>query len=94
MVERRRAPRTAVEETATAVTPSLSAKCAINEISATGARLTFTHAMILPWKFTLRFEEDGHEESVQMIWRKGAVVGVSFLRPIQFAAAQQRAAPI
>lgn len=63
----------------------VSARCEINDISATGAALTFDYARVLPSKFKLRFLEDGHEETAQLVWRRGAVVGVSFLRPLEFA---------
>ena len=64
---------------------AVTARCEINDVSATGASLTFDYARVLPSKFKLRFLEDGHEEAAQMIWRRGAVVGVSFLRPLEFA---------
>jgi hypothetical protein len=77
-----------------AVTPSMSAKCAIEDISPKGARLSFSYAMVLPWHFVLRFDEDGREEQVQMIWRNGAIVGVAFSRPIQMAAFQKAPAAV
>jgi hypothetical protein len=55
-------------------------QCEIVDVSATGARLVFNHARVLPWNFRLRFDVDGHEELVQMIWRKGPVVGVTYQR--------------
>jgi hypothetical protein len=55
-----------------------AAPCEINDVSATGASLTFDYARVLPTKFKLRFLEDDHEETAQVIWRRGAVVGVSF----------------
>ena len=64
---------------------AVTAPCEINDVSATGASLTFDYARVLPTKFKLRFLADNHEETAQVIWRRGAVVGVSFLRPLEFA---------
>ena len=83
MQNRRNAPRCQAMETGVAVMPSMSARCVIEEISDSGARLTFPYAPVLPWHFLLRFDKDGREEHVQMIWRNTATVGVSFSRPIR-----------
>jgi hypothetical protein len=64
------------------MTASFSATCTIEEVSNTGGRLHFTHSIVLPLKFVLKFVDDEYEEMVTMVWRKGAVVGVSFARPI------------
>lgn len=92
MRERRRAPRQKFSGTGLAVTPSMSARCVIEDLSASGARLTFSYAAVLPWNFVLRFDDDEREERVQMVWRNGAVVGVSFRLPIQMPAARSAAA--
>ena len=81
MRDRRSAQRVTVEKVGSALTAHFSAPCRIEELSKTGARLHFSHALVLPLKFILRFAEDGYEEMVTMVWRKGAVVGVSFARP-------------
>ena len=81
MRDRRAAPRLPVNISGSAVMSSFSAKCTIEEISETGARLRFTHALVLPLKFLLRFSDD-YEEIATMVWRRGDVVGVSFARPI------------
>lgn len=82
MRDRRSASRASVNKAGSASTANFSGNCTIEELSKTGARLHFSHAMVLPLKFVLRFVDDGHEEMVTMVWRKGAVVGVSFARPI------------
>jgi len=85
MRDRRRAARRLLIETGLVITPSMSARCVIEDLSDTGARLSFAYALVLPWRFRLSFEKDGREEHVQMIWRNGAIVGVSFSRAIEIA---------
>ena len=82
MRDRRSASRFTANKAGSAVTANFAANCTIEEMSKTGARLNFSHAIVLPLKFILKFVDDGYEEMVTMVWRKGAVVGVSFARPI------------
>jgi hypothetical protein len=86
MRDRRKAPRRPLIETGVVITTSMSVRCVIEDISDTGARLTFAYALVLPSRFRLLFEKDGREEHAQMIWRNGAIVGVSFSRAIEMAA--------
>jgi hypothetical protein len=92
MVDRRRAPRKRTHQSGEVILPSQTVRCEIEDVSATGARLVFAFARVIPLRFKLRFDKDGHEEQVQMIWRKGAVVGVSFVQPIAMRAAENRPA--
>ncbi len=93
MKERRLAKRTKVAAQKRVVLHgAVSARCDINDVSATGASLTFDYARVLPSKFKLRFLEDGHEETALMIWRRGAVVGISFARPLEFSTDRDRPA--
>ena len=94
MRDRRTAPRLAIGKTGIAVTTAFSATCSIEEMSEVGARLQFGHAMVLPLKFILKFADDGYEELVTMVWRKGAVVGVSFARPIPMQQLNQLTSPV
>ena len=86
MRERRLAERTKVAgRKGLVLHGDITARCDINDVSATGASLTFDYARVLPSRFKLRFLEDGHEETAQVVWRRGAVAGVSFSRPLEFS---------
>ena len=91
MRDRRTTSRLAVSNIGSAVTTAFSANCSIEEMSEVGARLQFSHAMVLPLKLILKVADDGYEELVTMVWRRGAVVGVSFARPIPM---QQLTSPV
>jgi hypothetical protein len=92
MIDRRRAPRKSTAQYGEVVMANQTIQCEIVDTSATGARLVFNHARVLPWNFRLRFDVDGHEEMVQMIWRKGPVVGVSYQRPTRLKPLRDRPA--
>ncbi len=93
MGDRRSASRLTVNKAGSAVTANFAANCFIEEVSKTGARLHFSQAVVVPLKFVLKFVDDGYEEMVTMVWRKGAVVGVSFARPIPMEHIHRRSPP-
>ena len=53
--------------------------CLVRDISATGARLRIETSVTAPDTFDLIIELDGMEAGCQVVWRKGADIGVKFL---------------
>ena len=90
MLERRQLPRTEEDGEALASLNSWSAPCTVENMSPTGARLRFRTAAILPLKFNLRILAQGRDEFAQVIWRHGAVAGVSFVSPAMSDALRER----
>ncbi|MGH1418950.1 MAG: PilZ domain-containing protein [Hyphomicrobiaceae bacterium] len=53
--------------------------CTVRDISMTGAHLRTTDCMSVPDKFELVVEIDGLEANCEVVWRKGADIGVKFV---------------
>jgi hypothetical protein len=53
--------------------------CLVRDVSATGARLRIEASVTAPDTFDLVIDLDGMEASCQVVWRKGADLGVRFL---------------
>lgn len=55
-----------------------TARCAIVDISETGARLKFANPRTIPATFTLFVEEDGFLVDCEIVWRREGRIGVRF----------------
>jgi hypothetical protein len=77
--DRRRAPRRAVAEPATAVLfGHVRHACTITDIGEYGAKVQFKRARSLPGEFVLRCERTRRSTWVRTVWRKDRTVGVCF----------------
>jgi hypothetical protein len=81
--ERRRVPRQAVSEAATAsLHAGASVDCVISNISDTGARLRFGTAVALPGLFEVHCKKSGRSWWVNLAWQTDRIVGVRFSNPL------------
>ena len=64
------------------------AECSVGELAATGARLSFSHPIILPRQFTLRFAGEDHR--VTVVWQAGVSAGVRFQSPTRAYVPEQK----
>ena len=82
MREDRNAPRAATRTQGTAILGDKTRlDCAIRDLSATGAKLSFRHPAFLPKTFRLSF--DSEEQRVNVVWQRGLNAGVRFQTPIR-----------
>ena len=82
MEQQRAAPRRANRQKGRLILNGLSViDCMIEDISATGARISIHHPMLLPEDFRLRFASTGDEARVIKVWQKGLTSGVRFTSP-------------
>jgi hypothetical protein len=89
MAESRTAPRVAAKTRGTAIISGRTEiDCAIRDLSAHGARLSFLNPTILPRQFQLRF--DDHDQRVTVVWQAGRLAGVKFQTPIRHARATKK----
>jgi hypothetical protein len=85
MPDYRKAPRAQSKQPCVALIGRSKVECAIRDVSATGARLSFHHPTSLPRTFRLRF--DDRDQVVTVVWQGGLFAGVRFQSPIAAAAA-------
>lgn len=89
MPEARRAPRHAAKQRGSAVVSGRAEiPCVIRDLSATGARLSFSNPTILPRTFRLEF--DGQDQRVTVVWQRGLMAGVKFQTPIGVVSTQKK----
>jgi hypothetical protein len=82
MQEDRNAPRTATKTQGTAILgDQRRLDCAIRDLSATGAKLSFRQPTFLPKTFRLSF--DSEDQRVSVVWQRGLHAGVRFQTPIR-----------
>jgi hypothetical protein len=56
-------------------------KCVVQDISATGAKITIDDPNMLPARLRLAFARDARTgRNCEVVWRRGKVVGVKFVR--------------
>ena len=81
--ERRKVPRQAVSEPATAsLHAGASVDCVITNISDVGARLRFGAAIPLPDLFEVHCKKSGRSWWVNLAWQSDRVAGVRFSNPL------------
>lgn len=81
-MEQERAPRRANRQKGRLILSGLSViDCMIEDVSATGAKISLHHPMFLPDDFRLRFAATGDEAPVIKVWQKGLTSGVRFTAP-------------
>jgi hypothetical protein len=62
--------------------------CTIRDLSATGARLSFSHPTFLPRTFRLLFDEQ--DQRVTVRWQAGVMAGVRFQTPLRHLAPKKK----
>jgi hypothetical protein len=56
-------------------------QCVVQDISATGAKITVEDAIVLPGKLRLAFSRDARTgRNCEVVWRRGKSAGVKFVR--------------
>ena len=56
-------------------------QCIVEDLSATGAKVTTEEAIVLPASFRLAFARDARTgRNCEVVWRRGESVGVKFVR--------------
>jgi len=55
--------------------------CLVRNMSQTGAKIEFAHAVLLPSEFDLIVSQKGDSRRVCVIWRQATALGVSFADP-------------
>lgn len=89
MAENRNAPRIAARHQGKAIIGGRAdLECTVRDLSATGARISFSHPTFLPKSFTLHF--DGEDHKVTVKWQRGLQAGVRFQTPIRSPVAKRR----
>ena len=89
MAENRSAPRVASKHQGRAIIGGRSdMECIVRDVSATGARISFSNAAFLPKTFMLRFGGESHKVSVK--WQRGLEAGVRFQTPIRSPVQKKR----
>ena len=69
---------------------SLTADCVIRDISSSGVKLQFAKPVMIPDHFTLTIPIEGKRVECQVRWRKGNVIGATFLGEMQHDARNYR----
>lgn len=55
--------------------------CLVRNMSQTGAKIEFAHAVLLPSEFELIIPQKGNSRRVRVVWRQATALGVSFVDP-------------
>jgi len=82
-----RKPQRLVEGIAEWPTMLYGRRCALKDISSTGARIELaeddTNASRLPNEFTLRIVPDRKKVACAVVWRRGRLAGLRFIGPMK-----------
>jgi hypothetical protein len=82
-----RKPQRLVEAVAEWPTMLYGRRCALKDISSTGARIDLaeddTNASRLPNEFTLRIVPDRKKVACAVVWRRGRLAGLRFTGPMR-----------
>ena len=79
-VEKRKSPRKRVYGEAVAIIPSGRAACAVQDLSATGAKLSISSRVDLPDEFEVHLLKAKTMRRVVLRWRRGVIAGVEFIK--------------
>jgi hypothetical protein len=82
-----RKPQRLVEGVAEWPTMLYGRRCALKDISLSGARIELseddTNASRLPNEFTLRIVPDRKQVACEVVWRRGRLAGLRFIGPMK-----------
>jgi PilZ domain-containing protein len=76
--ERRRAPRTDVDEPAYIASQGASTRCRVVNISADGAAIEVPDPLFIPGRFQLMTERDRVVRACRVVWTRQNRIGVIF----------------
>ena len=92
--DKRRASRRSKAQRGTAILSSWTViDCRIEDVSETGAKLSFSLPTPMPDEFRLRFSVFGEEVRVERVWQRGLRVGVRFLSAPQVRPGKPKKTP-